>query len=273
MARLDWYQATIDEYPRVIADAIADELPGVSSLSHGRGRQNYHHSTAAVSASGDVLATVLHGGPNGSPNVVASGEQADAFAAIIRRHWPEAHRVSRLDSAEDVHGDFASAVALCRSIGAARKVKGQMIAPDDPADGATYYLGSPSSSIRFRLYEKGKQLRLSAADPTSIRPDWLRFETQYRPVRDAKVLAASLTAAQVWGVSPWTIKIAQEGFAAAPDRLIVQPRLHTTFERRDRALRRQFGPHIHEHVRRCGHDPEAFMAAMLRVIGVGSDDD
>lgn len=271
MARLDWYQATIDDYPRVVTDAIADELPGVSCLSHGRGRQNYHHSTTVIAASGDTLATVLHGGPNGAPNAFASGEQADAFAAIIRRHWPDAHRVSRLDSAEDVHGDFNAAVALCRSIGGSSRVKGQMIAPDDPADGATYYLGAPTSAVRFRLYEKGKQLRMSAADPSTIRPDWLRFETQFRPIRDAKHTAAGLTAAQVWGVSPWTIKIAQEGFAAAPDRVIVQPRLLTTFDRRDRALRRQFGAHIEDHMRRCGRDPEAFMAAMCQVLGVGSD--
>lgn len=272
MAVLDWYQATIDEFPRVVTDAIADELPGVCSLAHGRGRQNYHHAATLLDHAGDVLATVLHGGPNGAPNATATGSNAEAFAAILRRHWPSAHRVTRLDSAEDLHGDFKAAVAVSRAIGVSNRVKGQLIAPDDPADGATYYLGSPSSAVRFRLYEKGKQMRSLAADPSLIRPDWLRFETQFRPIRDAKQLAASLTAGQVWGVSAWTLRIAREGFGAAPEPLIVRPRLMTSFERRNLAMRRQYGQHIAEHMRLCGHDPEAFMAAMRSAIGVGSDD-
>lgn len=239
MAHFDWYQATIPEYPRVVADALMT-LPQASSIRQGKGRHNYHESATVLDGEGEVLATMLHGGPNGSPNVTGSGDNAEAVAATIRKHWPE-HRVTRVDACEDIRGDFPTLHEQCRRIARDHRVKGHTQAPDDLGDGSTYYIGSKSSATTFRCYEKGKQLRHLAADPETIPLDWVRLETQFRPVRDAKDLAASLTADQVWGVSRWTLRIARDLLANGCSRLTVRPRLLTSFERRSIAADRQYG--------------------------------
>jgi hypothetical protein len=240
MAHFDWYQATVDAPPRVLAEALM-ELPGAVEMVAGRGRQNYHHSMAITSVDGDTLATVLHGGLNGAPNAYGSGEQAEAFAAIIRQHWPEAHRVTRVDSAEDVRTDFRPMHAACRAIAAAQGVKGESIVPDDLGDGSTYYMGARSSATRLRCYEKGKQLAPLAVDAATCPIDWVRLEVQWKPVRDARLTAASLSPGEVWGVSAWTRAVASQLLATNPDRVVVRPRLRTTYEARLAACMTQYG--------------------------------
>lgn len=239
MAHFDWYQATIQEYPRVVADALMT-ISHAAAMTHGRGRHNYHESASILDSSGETIATMLHGGPNGSPNVTGSGDNAEAVAATIRKYWPE-HRVTRIDACEDIRGDFSSYHEKCRAIARDHRIKAHTHAPDDLGDGSTYYIGSKSSATTFRCYEKGKQLRSLAADPESVPLDWLRLETQHRPVRDAKETAASLTADQVWGVSAWTHRIARDLLGNGCSRLTVRPRLLTTFERRSIAADRQYG--------------------------------
>lgn len=249
MAHFDWYQATIDEFPQVLTEALM-EMPGATELVAGRGRQNYHHAMSVVSPDGDILATVLHGGPNGAPNARGTGENAEAFAAIIRQHWPQAHRVTRLDSAEDVRADFPAMHAACREIAARHRIKGHSRIPDAAADGSTYYMGAESSPTRFRCYEKGKQVASSAVNPAEVPQDWVRLETQWRPIREARETAATLSAGEVWGVSNWTQHIARQLLDANPTRFISQTRLKTSYEARYAAMLHQYGGLIGEmHVR------------------------
>lgn len=240
MAQFDWYQATVDAYPRMLGDALM-EMPAAHDLRHGRGRMNYRESVEITDASGDVLATFLHGGANGAPNAYASGSNAEAFASIIRRHWPDAHRVTRLDSAEDFRGDFDELVPRLRAIGQAHSVAGNLDANDDPDQGDTYYLGRPSSAVRFRAYEKSKQLvATKQCKPEDVEPDLLRLEAQWRPVRDARTTASRLDPEAVWGVSPVLRHIASDVLAKAPERVTVRPRLRTTYEQRLAAFTNQY---------------------------------
>ena len=225
MPRFDWYQATIDDYPRVIADALMT-LPGAHDLQHGRGRLNYRESSVVVGIDGHPLATILHGGLNGAPNAFASGENAVAFSETIRRTWPEAHRVTRLDSCEDVRMPFQAAHSACQAIAAELGVKGKTDAPDDPEDGATYYMGAPSSRARIRCYEKGKQLRAQGhedADPLIV-----RFELQLRPNDvQAKRQAASIAPGEAWGATALARRVARV-FDHAPERVTLRHRLQST---------------------------------------------
>lgn len=251
MPHFDWYQATVEAHPRELAEALM-ELPGAVEMVAGRGRQNYHNSMRITTADGDTLATVLHGGPNGAPNALASGEHAAGFADLIRRLWPEAHRVTRLDSAEDVRADFRPMHAACRAIAAAQGVKGESIVPDDLGDGSTYYMGARSSATRLRCYEKGKQLAPLALDPATCPDDWVRLEVQWKPIREARVTAATLTAGEVWGVSAWTRAVASQLLASNPDRIVVRPRLRTSYEARILAMQTQYGGLFDEMLSRHG---------------------
>jgi hypothetical protein len=270
MAKWDWYAATLPEYPRVVADALATELPGANGLVSGRGRHGYTHSANVVDDAGDMLATVLHGGPNNDPHVVSTGDNATAVAQILRKHWPDTHRVSRVDSCEDIHGDFGSTLVRVRAIADVFRVKGLLYAPDDPEDGSTYYLGATTSAVRFRLYEKGKQLRSQLADPATYRLDHLRLETQWRPPKPARQTASTLTPGEVWGVSAYTREIAATVLLGGPERIHTTARLRTTVERRNAALTRQYGSHLRDMLRAAG-SPEAFGVNLAVMLGVIDD--
>lgn len=247
--RPDWYQSTVAEYPRVLADALMSEMPGAHELVSGRGRLNYKESMSVVDVDGDTLATVLHGGLNGAPNAVATGENAEPFMHVIRRHWPE-HCVTRYDSCEDVLTSFPDALTALRTIADELRIKGETRLPDDPEDGATYYMGSPSSRVRVRCYEKGKQLRaqgVQEADPALV-----RFEVQLRPSdRQARLVAARLEPGDVWGATAWSQRVAGV-FDHSPDRVVMRHRLKTTYERRHAALLVQYGGHLREMLARHG---------------------
>lgn len=75
---------------------------------------------------------------------------------------------------------------------------------DFPEKGRTLYLGSQSSPVRMRLYEKGLQPEYAHLN----KPDWARIEVQVRPAKDAKEAFAKLSPMDVWGASRWTRDIA-----------------------------------------------------------------
>lgn len=270
MARFDWYQATIEASPEAIGHALLERLPGAVAFEAGRGRNNYKASMKVKTADGDTLATILHGGFNGAPNALASGEAAEPFAHIIRDLWPDAHRVTRLDSAQDVIGDFEAMQATCRAIAADCGIKGLAYTPDNADDGATYYMGATSSPTRSRLYEKGKQMRAFAVEPDAVPINWVRFEVEWKPVREARMTAALVTPDQVFGVSSWTKRAAVELFEGNPDRFVSQTRLETTFERRHRSMLAQYGNHLRDLVSREA-EPEAFLSRLWADLGLGRE--
>jgi hypothetical protein len=225
-------------------------LPGAHDLQQGRGRLNYRESSAIVGSDGHVLATVLHGGQNGAPNALATGEHAAAFADTIRRAWPEAHRVTRLDSAEDVKMPFSAALEACRAISSELGVKGFSYVPDDPEDGATYNMGAPSSRVRARIYEKGKQLRALGVEDAD--PGVLRFELQIRPNdRQAKLMAASLGAGEAWGATAWARRVAGV-FDHSAEKVELRQRLASTYSTTHAAMLVQYGGHLVKMLARHG---------------------
>jgi DNA relaxase NicK len=66
----------------------------------------------------------------------------------------------------------------------------------DSDDGRTLYLGSQTSAVSLRIYEKGKQLQNDA--------EWVRAELQVRPQKDQKALMAMLNPTEVWGLAKWS---------------------------------------------------------------------
>ena len=268
MPHFDWYQATIAVAPQTLGEALLDALPGAHGFKAGRGRNNYHHSMAVLDSDGETLATVLHGGPNGDPNAWASGERAEAFAEVIRRLWPEAHRPTRIDSAADLLADYPTVRDRCRALAAPSRVSGFEIAAHGPEKGSTDYLGSKSARVQHRLYEKGKQMAGLVVDPSTVPANWLRLETQWRPDKSARAVASTVTPGEVWGVSPWVQAIAREVIGTNPERLRSRPKLLTDFERCHRAMLTMFGPHLTALFARHGNDAEAVGRLLLADLEV-----
>lgn len=253
--RFDWYQATIPENPIVLLQTIQSSIDADSEVVEGRGRHNYHQSFTLKRSDGERIAVVLAGGPNGDPNVTASGEVTPAVAGCIRECWPD-HRVTRVDAAEDLarNGCYEMLEAVCRDVAKDCKVKGRSIVPDDLADGRTYYLGAPSSDTRVRLYDKTAETRSKLPEHRHIEvPEhWARLEVQVRPRKDAKALAARATPEQVWGFSGWTHQLAQRAFALDIERIAMQAGRETDDARALRFLVIQYGPMLSRLMRDLG---------------------
>ena len=224
-SRFDWYRATVPAHPELILEAalsLSDTMPAVEE---GPGRFNYHRSLT-VSERGERVATILHGGPNGHPNVEASGERAPALAALLRAMGP--HRVTRCDVAIDLYGEDAFAlteqlaVTIAKEEGlACRKIA----SPLDRTAGETIYLGSRSSTLFARIYEKGKAEAAVYSDvSTHALQRWVRCELEVKPQKDMKAAAASMPPEAFWGCSAWATRLAQEAFAMSPEPIPFHPR-------------------------------------------------
>jgi DNA relaxase NicK len=162
--------------------------------------KNYD-SAASFVVGNETRFKINFGGQNAEhgPNVIGSGSAAQHLADVIRTQFPT-HRVSRLDSCEDYHHkdayDYLRAVAL--KIAKDQRVQCREIVKPlvESDDGRTLYLGSQTSVVSMRIYEKGKQLGCGT--------EWVRAELQVRPQKDAKTIAAYLNPTEVWGLSKWS---------------------------------------------------------------------
>jgi len=249
-------------------DAVLESAGEGASVESGRGRFNYVNSTT-VSVGGDRVATVLHGGSNGHPNVEASGERAPALAELLRARGP--HRVTRCDVAVDLYGEgvFQGVELIAHGIAADHGLKLRKIAsPIDRSAGETVYIGSRDSSVFGRIYEKGKAdaAAYGGASPATLNL-WVRVELEVKPAKEMKALAASMAPEAFWGVSTWTARLAAEALAMAPDPIPFHPRRTATDDRAFAFMCAQYRNLLR---RRCddrhGGDRQALAAEILASI-------
>lgn len=210
-AHFDWYAVTIDDRPDRVLALLQVGL--CATVRRSKARNGYLEAFQLVDASRTV-ATVYAGGPNGAPHAVATGLASEKFAAVVRRNWPNAQRVSRVDSRIDFGGAesdsrtwdilYATVVAFARERGLDTSIHGDFLGSGDA--GRTLYVGSPKSDVRLRLYEKSKEVRAHSRNRSGcVVSDWVRVEVEVRPKkRGARTLAGSASALDVWGYSGWT---------------------------------------------------------------------
>lgn len=209
-SHFDWYRATVPASLELLTQAVLEEAGPYPTITDGSGRFNYLHSRT-IESGGDRVATILHGGKNGHPNVEASGgDMAPKLAALLRRGGP--HKVTRCDVAVDLFGEgvFEQLKGLAASIADDHRLDCRDIVNRDKRQGDTRYLGSRQSSVFARIYEKGKVGGRVYGD---IDPDllasWVRVELEIKPQKEVGHLAASLEPAEFWGVSAWTQQLAK----------------------------------------------------------------
>jgi len=155
------------------------------------------------------------GGHNPLPYFVASGEHSQRAADCIRDVYP-LHRVTRADVAEDFDeaGGFDRVVALIEPIARQAGVEVCFMGDPDPSKktGRTMYYGSTQSDVRICLYEKGLHERSQgnlAASET-----WCRLELRVRPRKQRKGLCASMSPADMWGLSRWSSQVSASVLAS-----------------------------------------------------------
>jgi hypothetical protein len=253
-ARFDWYSATIDDSPADVERSLALALDAgaiASTPMHG-----YEHARDFRDGDGHLVAKLLYGGHE-KPHALATGSDAQRFAEVVRALWPRTHApggsgghyVTRFDSAIDYRdgaawdGLYAACIALAERKNLRLGTAGDWITPDSE-HGRTLYVGSATSDVQVRLYEKGKQLRESLADPLEAAAtprDWVRLEVRVRPQRDARHRAATSSPVDGWGFAVWTRALLADVAGLDVEPTSMQEHRETDDERAFVHMVRQYG--------------------------------
>lgn len=238
--RFDAYTATtMDLSP---TDAVHCLMQPGDEVKEGRGFHTFGTRCSVKGGDGLEVGAVSWGGKQGTRVMIeVKGERSPEVVDRIRR---VPHRVTRMDSCVDWDqlGAWDYALGLCATIKERTGLYGEKRGDwDQPDLGRTFYLGAPSSAVRFRLYEKGKQPEYRHL----LRPDYVRAEVEIRPAKEAKDGFATVSAREAWGASPWTREMAATWLIGE-----VEPCPPGNMRRevqRDRALRfmaGQYGHHL-----------------------------
>jgi len=245
-SRFDWYRATVPTSVSILTKACMEIAGPYSRVVEGKGRFNYLRSTSIEDAGGRV-ATILHGGSNGDPNVEASGERAPALARLLRDGGE--HRVTRCDVAVDLYGDdlFDRLREACIDISDEYRIKTREVgSPNDDDAGKTFYLGSRKSSVFARVYEKGKADRKHYRDyPDDVLAPWVRIELEVKPDKEMKAKAAGIQPSQFWGISAWATALSEKALDMSPEPISFHPRRTATDEAAFRHMCDQYRNLLH----------------------------
>lgn len=241
--RFDWYQATVRSQPDDVIP-VFQKLGNTSERIDNEARSKHWANGIAIQSEGVTVAKAFWGGQNKVPHAIASGENTMKLVELLRSEFPE-HYVTRFDSCEDFNETYERLRKPCIKIAKQHGVAFPEHKDELNQDaGRTQYMGAPSSSIRFRLYEKGKQqwteMCLKAFGTVYgipdgyqfINPDtgevldgsiWTRAEIQVRPKGDeARLKASTATPLEAWGFTQWSHNLAFELFKQEFDRVHVR---------------------------------------------------
>ena len=130
------------------------------------------------------------------------GHRSQHLKDLIVAEFPNG-RISRVDSAFDsLSGtlEFRRVASWLEDRAKKAGMNTRWIKNSDESIGDTLYVGSPSSRVMIRLYEKGKEQKLSG----ERRDLWWRAEVQLRPDTKAKGAVYDWSSGMIWGASNLT---------------------------------------------------------------------
>lgn len=240
--KFDWYQCSIPFHgdPREVAQRLASRLDCNVTLADRKRVAQYTGAYDLVDIEGWLegrvdsedgrIGFVAFGGVNKNmrnPHVKSTGKDSDRVAHAIKRQYAR-HRVSRVDSCIDVTGEglFDELHRLMDSLHEARGLYRRSFGFAAPENGRSFYLGSPSSPVQVRLYEKG--LKWIGEGYPDADPLHVRLEVQVRPRSAEKHAFAAMSATDVWGGAPWSADLLSQVTALNPSRLQREPTVNRT---------------------------------------------
>lgn len=247
-----------DGYTATALGVKPEDLVGIlfrvgDEMHEGRGFHTFGHRLGVRDGSGSEVGAIQWGGKQGDRIMFeVKGERSPAAVERFRSLVPE-HRCTRVDPCADFDspGVFDRLLPEVLDVKKSHRLYGECRGDwaDFPDKGRTQYLGSSSSPIKARMYEKGKQPEYAHLN----KPDWVRLELQVRPQKDAKDSFSTLSPLQVWGASKWSRDLAARILAEHVD-----PHPAGTVYKlsdRDSKLRwmlRQYGPTLTSLAYDCG---------------------
>ena len=215
MARFDWYQATVGAAVPDIRACLSEMVDSPRWVAQKRGTQAYAFADHLEGPDGTAAKLWFGGEHHAFPHVVLSGGDAHQGAMLLRQAFPEVQAVSRVDVCIDYiePGAYDRLQGLAVQVAAEDKIK--LRCHGDHLltfEGRTVNLGSPTSAVQLRIYEKDAQLRaLFANDPLKLAtvPEHLaRFEAEVRPQTSmARYNASKAEPLALMGSAKWLRKL------------------------------------------------------------------
>lgn len=219
----DWFQVTLanehgksdcrvgspmeaDAVDQVFDWAVAENLHPLTVS----GGHNGYRAALPFSEGPEACEAVLRvnsGSTSGiMPNIMLTGGHGACarLAPSLQKAFPTA-RLSRADAAMDVSqpGLFDELLDMSRLLAAGNgKLGGVRLIQSD--QGRTFYLGSRTSTVSLRVYEKDRERAAKGIiDPEDIDPDLIRIEWTFRPQSKSKAGMSGLSPGQMIATSVW----------------------------------------------------------------------
>ena len=167
-----------------------------ASWEHAKGHHGYEFLDTLKLGERRIL-SIAHGGSHDSVNITVSGSETNDTREYLLSVLPPDFRVSRVDSAFDSRSGEAGFKAVTEwAVKKAKEagIKSRWWISNDSEDGNTLYIGSKTSRVQIRIYEKGKQLGF-------LQDEWWRAEIQVRPRTTEKEGFGRLSSGSVWGAT------------------------------------------------------------------------
>jgi DNA relaxase NicK len=231
----------------------------------------YARNTVIIEPSGHRLLSVRSGGQNPHPFVECKGEASPFVCGFLRGRYD--HNPSRIDVCEDrraaglFHRLHRLSKRIAKRYGIQWRPEGDWSTPDA---GRTIYIGSRSSQLMVRIYEKGiKFAKDSGAPTTDELRNWIRIEVEFKPQNPvSRRLARTIEPSAIWGSAQWLADFAQEAFAMEAERININQRRESDQARALRFMGSQYGGHLRALYSELDGDLTAFGAAIADLAGI-----
>jgi len=198
----DWSSTTHDARDGVVGDLLS--ALGTRVAVRGKGLQGWSQSVKGYDAEGYLLGSVYFGGGRDDVHVISTSSAADAARrAVVRRDGGA--RTARVDTRLDTLVPFDDLRGVCQAVaGMKARLTYMESSHRGESTGRTLYVGSPSSAVRVRVYEKWLESPGQYVEGTN------RVEVQVRPPSRAKERVTSWTPAETFCASQLTRRLAVE---------------------------------------------------------------
>lgn len=248
----DWSQTTHD--PRGTAHTVRDALETLvaglkgHTVVPGKGVQGWERSVEVYDDEGYRLGQVYYGGKRTDLHVVSTSGAAD------RTRWGVAclygAKTSRVDTRVDTLLSFDDLEAVARdAAGLKARVTYMATEQGGRSQGRTIYVGSPSSMVRLRIYEKWLESPGQYEDGTN------RVEVQLRPPSRGKCVVSEWTPEETFCASQLSRRVAALlGTELAKPGTLQKSKGTPDLERTLAAMGRQYGPGVVRWLEASGGD-------------------
>ena len=264
MASFDQYNCTFHEVSPLLIMRTLERAEPFAVIEPDRPKNGYQVGQV-LKHGGDAIARVWWQG-NPGVHVICHSEHSVRLAPVLR--GLAGHQVTRVDAREDwiEAGMFDRLAAPLIGYAKAHGIVINQLGDWVRGEGRTLYLGSRSSPVMLRLYEKGYQIGIHAGG----NPDHVRLEVEVKPKGAANRHAVSRwTPGECFAASQWVVEalktIGWDHLQAKSIGTVYRP---SDDERARLAIQRQYGQVLRRWFEETG-DAQAFAGELLAGVPLG----